>query len=389
MSKASDTTGSDVQLLLPTWEVIAGPVVSVAPEVGLQSLAPTSGEALQTAVLTTTSGDAQLPLPAPEVNVGVEVSVASAIGLQCLAPTHARVLQTQAKERTETTGGLHLMPAHVQLFVAASSVSAALSDPESIVMPEVGILAPTSDAVSQNAVSQVYASETSTTMSTAPEVTVGAVVSVASQCYEIREKLGHGAGGSVHRATPRCATANKDGRLGKGGGPDSVALKLAEGKSQSRSFRPMDAQLAAMAVEAVAAAEMRRMAEDQINKWEGRIFIPVLHAVGKVAAIGDAEVHDMSAMVMEQAGGTLDKHSFAGDALVGMAWALASTLSALNKVGCIHGDLKPKNVLWKDAPSNSLHQHSCLHGWPLLTDFGASQHFQSFRLGVEMAPSKV
>eukprot|EP00971_Amphidinium_carterae_P029631 582751-Amphidinium_carterae.1 len=64
------------------------------PEVGPQSLAPTSGTVSQTAApqantseistavmpmstMTTTSGDVQVPLPAPEVTVGVVVSVCS------------------------------------------------------------------------------------------------------------------------------------------------------------------------------------------------------------------------------------------------------------------------------------------------------------------------
>eukprot|EP00971_Amphidinium_carterae_P224451 4452597-Amphidinium_carterae.1 len=112
----------------------------------------------------------------------------------------------------------------------------------------------------------------------------------------------------------------------------------------------MNTQLAALAVEAVAAAEVRRMAEDEVKRWEGRVFMPVLYAVGKVKAVGEAQVHDLSATVMEQADGTLNEQRLAGDALV---------------------------------------RHSCLHGWPLLTDFGASQHFQSFRPGVEIAPSEL
>eukprot|EP00971_Amphidinium_carterae_P033326 656214-Amphidinium_carterae.1 len=151
----------------------------------------------------------------------------------------------------------------------------------------------------------------------------------------------------------------------------------------------MDTQLAAIAVEAVAAAEVRKMAEDAAKRWEGRIFLPVLYAVGKVETLQETEVHDMSAMVMEQADGTLHEQSLAGDALLQVAWALASTLSALNKAGFIHGDVKPENVLWKDAPSNVQHQHSSLRGWVLLTDFGASQHFQSFQPGKEIAPSEV
>eukprot|EP00971_Amphidinium_carterae_P048201 949340-Amphidinium_carterae.1 len=152
----------------------------------------------------------------------------------------------------------------------------------------------------------------------APEVTEGAVVSVASKHYEIGKKLGHGAGGCVHRATSTCEAADKSGRLGQGGGPDSVALKLAGGGSKLAAVgvRPRDTTLAAMAVEAVAAAEVRRTGEDEAKRWEGRIFLPVLYAVGKVEAVGEAEVLDMSAMLMGQADGTLHEQSLAGDALV-------------------------------------------------------------------------
>eukprot|EP00971_Amphidinium_carterae_P313436 6228877-Amphidinium_carterae.1 len=76
------------------------------------------------------------------------------------------------------------------------------------------------------------------------------------------------------------------------------------------------------------------MAEDEAKRWEGRIFLPVLYAVGKVDAVGEAEkaaVHNMSAIVMEQAEGTLHEQCLAGDELVRVAWALACTLSALNK----------------------------------------------------------
>eukprot|EP00971_Amphidinium_carterae_P199507 3959514-Amphidinium_carterae.1 len=55
----------------------------------------------------------------------------------------------------------------------------------------------------------------------------------------------------------------------------------------------------------------------------------------------------MSALVMEKADGTLDGMQLGGEELVQVAWALASTLAALNEVGFIHGDLKPLNVLWK------------------------------------------
>eukprot|EP00971_Amphidinium_carterae_P096794 1915947-Amphidinium_carterae.1 len=130
----------------------------------------------------------------------------------------------------------------VQRFVAVSWASTTLSDPDTILMPEAGpqSLAPTSGTVSQIAVSQADdARETLTTMSTmtttsgdaqlplpASEVTAGIVVSVASKHYEISETLGCGAGGSVHRATPRREAADTGAGLGQGG-PDSVALKLA------------------------------------------------------------------------------------------------------------------------------------------------------------------
>eukprot|EP00971_Amphidinium_carterae_P228599 4534283-Amphidinium_carterae.1 len=47
---------------------------------------------------------------------------------------------------------------------------------------------------------------------------------------------------------------------------------------------------------------------------------------------------------MERADGTLQEKRFEGDALNCVAWALASTLAALNRAGFIHGDC---NVLWK------------------------------------------
>eukprot|EP00971_Amphidinium_carterae_P171144 3391972-Amphidinium_carterae.1 len=150
-------------------------------------------------------------------------------------------------------------------------------------MPEVGpqSVTPTSGTASQSAASRADARETSTTTMTtssdvqlplpAPEVAVGVVVCVASKHYEITEKLGHGAEGSVHRATPRCKAAGK-GRESSQGGPDSVALKLAGGGAVG--FRPKDTKLAAAAVEAVAAAEVRRMSKDEAKRWEGRIFLP-------------------------------------------------------------------------------------------------------------------
>eukprot|EP00971_Amphidinium_carterae_P326590 6457466-Amphidinium_carterae.1 len=87
---------------------------------------------------------------------------------------------------------------------------------------------------------------------------------------------------------------------------------------------------------------------------------------------------------MEIADGTLHGMQLGGEELVRVAWALASSLAALNKVGFIHGDLKPMNVLWKAPPKGDI-----LSGWPLLTDFGASQHFPSFQLSAVSPQDKV
>eukprot|EP00971_Amphidinium_carterae_P162742 3226617-Amphidinium_carterae.1 len=90
----------------------------------------------------------------------------------------------------------------------------------------------------------------------------------------------------------------------------------------------------------------------------------------------------MSALVMERAGATLHGMQLGGEVLIRVAWALASTLAGLNKAGFIHGDLKPSNVLWKVPWGGDI-----LRGWPLLTDFGAAQHFPTLQLGREMSPS--
>eukprot|EP00971_Amphidinium_carterae_P080959 1601750-Amphidinium_carterae.1 len=125
------------------------------------------------------------------------------------------------------------------------------------------------------------------------------------------------------------------------------------------------------------------MATNEVMRWQGRVFLPVLHAVGRVESMGDKRVQNMSALVMEVADGTLHGMQLGGEELVRVAWALASTLAALNNVGFIHGDLKPLNVLWKARTGCDI-----LSGWPMLTDFGASQHFPSFQLGRAISPSE-
>ena len=136
----------------------------------------------------------------------------------------------------------------------------------------------------------------------------------------------------------------------------------------------------AFAVEAVAASQVRDLAQ-QVRRWQGRVFLPVLHGVG-VGKILDEPPEEASGkpavVVMQLADGTLQRQKFEGEALIMIAWALASTLSLLNEAGFIHGDLKPSNVLWQ-ASGDTQADPSALNpgGWPLLTDFGSAQSFST------------
>eukprot|EP00971_Amphidinium_carterae_P324517 6449500-Amphidinium_carterae.1 len=67
-----------------------------------------------------------------------------------------------------------------------------------------------------------------------------------------------------------------------------MALKLV-GEGGNAQIRGADRRLAAVAVEAVAAAEVCRMAQNEVMRWQGRVFLPVLHAVGRVEAVGDKQ----------------------------------------------------------------------------------------------------
>eukprot|EP00971_Amphidinium_carterae_P214236 4251513-Amphidinium_carterae.1 len=78
------------------------------------------------------------------------------------------------------------------------------------------------------------------------------------------------------------------------------------------------------------------MAHNEVMRWQGRVFLPVLHSVGRVEAVSDKQVQNMSGLVMEKADGTLQGMQLGGELLVRVAWALASTLAALNRVGFIH-----------------------------------------------------
>ena len=88
----------------------------------------------------------------------------------------------------------------------------------------------------------------------------------------------------------------------------------------------------AFAVEAVAASEVRDLAQD-VRRWQGRAFLPLLHAVGLGSLAGAEEAWSPGVLVMELADSTLQEKKFKGEALIMVAWALASTLALLNEAG--------------------------------------------------------
>ena len=105
----------------------------------------------------------------------------------------------------------------------------------------------------------------------------------------------------------------------------------------------------AFAVEAVAASQVRDLAQ-HAGHWKGRVFLPMLQGVGTAMVIEkglDKAPQNLAVLVMELADGSMQGKWFQGDALIMVAWALASTLALLNEAGFIHGDLKPANVLWQ------------------------------------------
>ena len=148
--------------------------------------------------------------------------------------------------------------------------------------------------------------------------------------------------------------------------PHSWALKVAD-KSQL-----------VFAVEVIAASQAQALAQER-SYWHGRVFLPMLRAVGrgKVVDEPNQEGTPSSMLLMELAHTSLERHEgFLGDGLVMVAWGLASTLALLNAAGFIHGDLKPSNILWyqhDNCKAGCGAQHP--HGWPLLTDFGSAQSF--------------
>ena len=137
----------------------------------------------------------------------------------------------------------------------------------------------------------------------------------------------------------------------------------------------------AFAVEAVAASQVRDMAQE-VSHWHGRAFLPLVHGVGiggvaKTSLLTEV-AQDPAMLVMQLGDGTLEDRKFEGEALEMVSWALASTLALLNASGFIHGDLKPSNVLWQTCcDTQSEHIFPGLDGWPLLTDFGSAQAFST------------
>eukprot|EP00971_Amphidinium_carterae_P215411 4275343-Amphidinium_carterae.1 len=109
-----------------------------------------------------------------------------------------------------------------------------------------------------------------------PEDQAGAVVLVDSKRYVLGERLGTGGGGSVFAATLKrehvdvheaadvhvAVDEESDSH-----DPVSMALKLVGGVGNAE-LRGVDTRLACVAVEAVAAAEVRRMAHNEVMRWQ-------------------------------------------------------------------------------------------------------------------------
>eukprot|EP00971_Amphidinium_carterae_P197733 3924486-Amphidinium_carterae.1 len=98
----------------------------------------------------------------------------------------------------------------------------------------------------------------------------GAVVVVDSKPYVLGESLGRGGGGSVFAATLKRAVADVHAAGDEGiasRDAESMALKLVGGVDNAE-FRGADTRLAAVAVEAVAAAEVQRLAQNEVMRWQ-------------------------------------------------------------------------------------------------------------------------
>ena len=100
-------------------------------------------------------------------------------------------------------------------------------------------------------------------------------------------------------------------------------------------WKVTDESQVTFAVEAAAASQARDLAQE-VCRWQGRVFLPLLHAVGLGSFTGELppdKAQRPGVLVMELADSTLEKKKFEGDALIMVAWALASTLALLNKAG--------------------------------------------------------
>eukprot|EP00971_Amphidinium_carterae_P241711 4799382-Amphidinium_carterae.1 len=141
---------------------------------------------------------------------------------------------------------------------------------------------------------------------TAFEVNAGTTIVLGSQEYVVGRKLGGGAFGVVHEARlvehqrpteddvggVDMDTPHREPRTDPG---CTLAVKLA-GFIGAEGYLNVDLKLAAMAVEAAAAAEARRLTHEEVMKWEGKVFLPVLHSVGEVAFVGGVSVSSVAAI---------------------------------------------------------------------------------------------
>ena len=93
------------------------------------------------------------------------------------------------------------------------------------------------------------------------------------------------------------------------------------------------------AVEAVAASQARELVQE-VCRWQGKVFLPLLHAVGLVGALPSEKALNAGVLVMELADCTLQEKKFEGEELTMVAWALASTLALLNEAGFSEPQMK-------------------------------------------------
>ena len=110
------------------------------------------------------------------------------------------------------------------------------------------------------------------------------------------------------------------------------------------------------AVEAVAASQARELAQE-VCRWQGKVFLPLLHAVGLIGELPSEKKMNAGVLVMELADCTLQEKKFEGEELTMVAWALASTLALLNEAGLLH-ESQRKPPPPKSATSSSAEEEA-------------------------------